>query len=806
MLLKLQQFLKDPSATGINLFSTHANKQYQDANDTLVELLLKRDSLLKDYTAKHPEVIEIERKTIETARKMVMIIQLQIKSLTNRKVDLNKELDVVDKKTSALMEKKLEYNRLKRKVDSYNDMTALLEQKNQEASIRKAEKPEEVTLVRPAFLPTSPINPPKTVATGVMGVLIGLILGIIIAFIVETFDTSLGAIADVEETLGTQVLGVIPHGDMKSILESVKDTGSKGAQSDFFKTNMPLVSHFAPRSILAESFRGLRTNIQFRAMDKKIKTVTITSASPQEGKTTITINLAITMAQAGMKTLLVGSDLRKPMLAKAFGIETSPGLTDVLIGNYAWSDVVKTITDIIIGRMDFDAVMMTPGLDNLHIITSGTIPPNPAELIDSKRLDGFIEDVKNDYDIIIFDSPPILSTTDPLILGAKVDAVVFVYRIGSVSRGLLKRSTLQLSQVKDNLMGVALNGIKAEVSPDFQDFKYYKSYYSYENKETKKDKKPRKKRSWKLFLALIALLLLVLGLLWQNGILPIGSYIDTYLLEKQGSLKQTNTKISERKPARAEKFAIAPSRPRQETTSPQKEVLSANPEGSLGTPQSREAVPEKASGVPSITSAPTSQSVSAVSQAVEESSDFSADLSDVQTTLYPYSLKIGSFKTLSSMEKAVVPLRQKGLSPYWTQVDLGRKGKWLRLFVGSFDTLLRAREFKESYGLTESRILKTAYAVQLGESLRSKIGLIEKNGFSPYVIKDFSGKTTAELQAHSPDLPVDSSKSVSKNIRLPEVFQKGSRIFVGAFLTKRAADAVAHHLKESGIDCQAVLR
>lgn len=543
LLLKLEQFLKDPGATGINLFSAHANKQYQDANDTLVELVLKRDSLLKDYTPKHPEVIEIELKTIETARKMVMITQLQVNSINNKKADLRKELEIVDKKTSELMEKKLEYNRLKRKVDSYNDMTALLEQKNQEASIRKAEKPEEVSIVRPAFLPTSPINPPKTVATGMMGVIIGLILGIIIAFIVETFDTSLGAIADVEETLGTQVLGVIPQGDIKSILASLKDSSSKGAHRDSFRMNMSLVSHFVPQSVLAESFRGLRTNVQFRAMDRKIKTISITSASPQEGKTTITINLAITMAQAGMKTLLVGSDLRKPMLAKAFGIESSPGLTDVLIGNYSWNDVVKTVTDVIIGKMDFDEVMVTPGLDNLHIITSGTVPPNPSELIDSKRLVDFIEDVKNDYDIIIFDAPPILSTADPIILGAKVDGVVFVYRIGSVSRGLLKRSILQLSQVKSNLMGVALNGIRAEVSPDFQGFKYYKSYYSYgEGEKVEKERKKKTKRekrrigALKILMILIALALLAVGLLWQGGILPI----DKYLFEIKGFSKESS--------------------------------------------------------------------------------------------------------------------------------------------------------------------------------------------------------------------------------------------------------------------------
>ncbi|MBW2615483.1 MAG: AAA family ATPase [Deltaproteobacteria bacterium] len=529
---KLRQFIKNPSGFGNDFYSTYANQQYQDANTSLLELLLKRDSLLEDFTTKHPYVIEISRKIIETARKMEVFLQLQINGLNTREADLKKDLTMVDKKTNELMEKKLEYNRLTREVDSYNEMVVLLERKNQEALIRKADKPEEVTVVRPAFLPTSPVNPPKTATTGAMGVVIGLILGMVLAFIAETFDTSIGAIEDVEETLGTQVLGVIPHEDIKDIQESLERAGEKVRSSSPFSGKVHLAAHFARQSMLAESFRSLRTNIQFHDLDKKVKTIAVTSGSPQEGKTTVAINLAITMAQAGTKTLLVGSDLRKPMVAQAFGVETSPGLTDILLGNYSWRDAIKTITDIIIGKMEMDDVMITPGLDNLYIITSGTIPPNSAELIDSQRLVDFIKEVKEEYDIIIFDAPPVLSTADATILGTKVDAVLLVYRVGSISRGLLKRTTLQLSRVKSNLMGVVLNGMKPEVSPDFQDFKYYRYYSSYgEEGKVKKEKRKRAKRDkrgvgpLKILIILIALALIAVGLLWQAGILPIDKYL-----------------------------------------------------------------------------------------------------------------------------------------------------------------------------------------------------------------------------------------------------------------------------------------
>ncbi|MEE9609941.1 MAG: polysaccharide biosynthesis tyrosine autokinase, partial [Desulfatiglandales bacterium] len=458
-------------------------------------------------------------------------------------------------------------------------MTALLEQKNQEALIRKAEKPEEVTMVKPALLPTTPINPPKTATTGAMGVIIGMILGLVIAFIMETFDTSLSAIEDVEKTLGTRVLGVIPHADERDIQESLKEKYGVGLKEPSKKETVYLRSHFTPKSMVAESFRALRTNIQFKDTQKQIRTIAITSTSPQEGKTIVAVNLAITMAQAGMKILLVGSDLRKPMLGKVFAIETTPGLTDILLGNYPWRDTLKGVTDIIMGKITLDDVMMTPGLDNLHIITSGSVPPNPAELIDSRRLMDFMEEAKEAYDMVLFDSPPVLSAADAAILGTKVDGVLLVYRVGTVSRGLLKRSTTQLEQVDCPIMGVVINGMRPEVSPDFHDFKYYKYYYygyGEERNEKKgrgyknvfsfigkkgdrqstqegqvlqgglgkdvQEKQGKKLNLLRLSLMALALASLVMGILWHNGIMNplklLKVHVSTVADEMKSSVKK----------------------------------------------------------------------------------------------------------------------------------------------------------------------------------------------------------------------------------------------------------------------------
>lgn len=547
---RLDKFVGGPLGSGQSFYSAKADNHYQSVNNFLVELQLKRDTLLEDFTSQHPEVVAINRKILENARKMKLLLQMQIREIEKRESDSRSELAELDRKTNALMERKLEYDRLKRKVDLYQDMTALLERKHQEALIKKAEKPEEITIVKPALLPTQPVNPPKTATTGIMGIVIGIVLGMVFAFIVETFDTSLGAIEDVEHTLNTSVLGVIAQAEAKEVQESLKEKLSEEIKDASSLQAVNLISHFAPKSMVSESFRALRTNIQFKDAENNVKAIAVTSASPQEGKTFVSINLAVTMAQAGVRTLLIGSDMRKPMIDRAFGIDMTPGLSDILLGNLPWRETVKTISDVIVGKMSLDEITFTPGLDNLHIITSGTMPPNPAELVESKRLKEFIEEAKEDYDLVIFDSPPILSTADAAILSSKVDGVLLVYRVGTVSRGLLKRATSQLDQVKCNILGVILNGLKPEISPDFQDFKYYKHYYSYGHRETegKGEKKgfswfgakkiginggelrmplgslKRKNRSKRIsasgsVLIVAALAFLAAGLLWQNGVL-----------------------------------------------------------------------------------------------------------------------------------------------------------------------------------------------------------------------------------------------------------------------------------------------
>jgi tyrosine-protein kinase Etk/Wzc len=779
ILARLEQFIENPTDSSPKFYSKKADKEYQGINSIVVGLMIERDTLLEDYTSQHPQVVAKSRRIIENARKMLILLQLQITDMEESQIDLRKELEEIHKKTQVLMDKKLEFNRLKRKVQLQNDMTALLEKKNQEALIKRAEKPEEVTIVKPALMPTKPVNPPKTASTGVMGVIIGIVLGLVIAFIVETFDTSLSVIEDVEETLGTQVLGVIPQADDRDIQQGLEEKYAVGIKEPSEKETIYLMSHFVTKSMIAESFRALRTNIQFKDTEEQLKTIAITSTSPQEGKTLVSINLAITMAQAGKKTLLVGSDLRKPMLDKAFGVETTPGLSDILQGNYPWRDTVKGITDIILGNMTLDEVMMAAGLDNLHIITAGPVPTNPSELIDSSRLTDFMEEAKEAYDVVLFDSTPILSAADAAILGTKVDGVLLVYRIGAVSRGLLKRSTAQLEQINCHIMGVVLNGMRPELSPDFHDFKYYRYYYSYGEEGKKRsegnkkgfsfsrkkrddDKRPEQKSSFmkkrkehqekwgkylnvkSFYLLVVVIAALSVGILWWSG------KIDLFKTPaSRMPIKKDEIKIRQR---------IS-----KETVQRKAETIFAKPKITASVEK------PKADGGSSISE---SQTEAKAVVAIEKPS------SPLQIIPHPYSLYLGSYRTLKRAEKAISIYSKKGLSPYWVQIEFKKIGVWYRVFTGHFEDHAKAEGFRQRHQLKEATVKKTRYASFIGRyshagNLQNQTQTLKKLGYSPYVIKDPNGE---------------------------------SRLFVGAFLTKAGAEAQCQALESQGIQSELVQR
>ncbi len=215
-----------------------------------------------------------------------------------------------------------------------------------------------------------------------------------------------------------------------------------------------LVTSANPKSIVSEQFRTLRTNINFSMPDQELKTLLFTSASPGEGKSTVAANTAVVFAQEGKRVLLVDADMRKPTVHYTFHMTNTLGLSNLLTRQATVSDVVKV-----------------SNIDNLHVITCGPIPPNPAELIGSKTMDKVMEEMKEYFDIIIFDAPPVLSVTDGQILSNKCEGTILVMSAGETEKeGIIKAKDALVSS-QANIIGTVLNNFKLD-----KDHYYYQYY------------------------------------------------------------------------------------------------------------------------------------------------------------------------------------------------------------------------------------------------------------------------------------------------------------------------------------------
>lgn len=448
----------------------------------LNELSSKEKQYLQHYTENHPKVVEIRRQ-IESRRRR---FEEELKTYRETLVQTENNIYERWKKLSAdyrsipLLDFTLQ--NIERELEINKNLYQTLEARYQEALIKRSELVNEVFLIKPAFLPTKPVNPTMIGPTTAIGTVIGIILGVILAFVAETLDTTFSTIDDIEKTLDTTVVGIVPFVDIEEIKEQLLEKIDTPIPDEILEMQARLVSHYNPKSTMAEAFRALRTNIHFGLMDKGYKCLMVTSSVASEGKTTIAVNLAVSMAQIGLNTILVEADLRKPRISKLFGIEREPGLTDVVLRRDDLDSVIRTMSDLMMGTMATDTFRTDniPGIEYLNILTAGKHERNPSEIIASRIMDNVIADLKERYDLIIFDTAPVIQATDSTVLASKVDTTLLVYYQGKISRGTLRRSKNQLEMLKADVLGVAINGMKADVSADYADYRYgYEYQYSY---------------------------------------------------------------------------------------------------------------------------------------------------------------------------------------------------------------------------------------------------------------------------------------------------------------------------------------
>jgi uncharacterized protein involved in exopolysaccharide biosynthesis/Mrp family chromosome partitioning ATPase len=436
----------------------------------LSDLTLERETLLLTLLPTHPQVRAVDARIDNVRRelngvaaahreRLLKSLASKLQVLRARSAQVAGVIGDLNARASTLPAVALEAARLEREVKLNERIFSLLKERLQEALIKEKEQVAEVSIVRPAIAPSAPVNEPEPGRRGMLGLLLGAVMGLVLAFVVEALDTSIGAIHDLESLLETPILGVIPH------VEEASDP----------LAFLPTV--FAPRSPIAEATRGLRTNLLFRVLERDVKTLVVTSTAQAEGKTTIAINLAVALAQLGKKTLLVEADLRNPSIRHVFGIRRDPGVTDVVLGSVSLEDAALNFADLMLGKPGMEQLLDSPGTDNFFLLPSGLRAPNPSELMSSQGFTALLAEARQRNDYVILDSAPVLSVADASILAAQADAILCVVRVGYVPRAALRRAKGILDGTRTAFLGVCLNGVKAEGSPDFHEITYYKYRY-----------------------------------------------------------------------------------------------------------------------------------------------------------------------------------------------------------------------------------------------------------------------------------------------------------------------------------------
>jgi capsular exopolysaccharide synthesis family protein len=351
----------------------------------------------------------------------------------------------------------IEYNRLRRSKDENEKLYGIVTERSKENDLTRMLRINNIRVVDRAQVPRRPVSPnvPLNIAGGVA---VGVVLGLLAAVGREQLDRSIKTPDDVERELGLTFLGLLPSMDHESKGPSAYGKRKRRGQRDLPNPlGVPeLVVHEHPASGVAEAARALRTNILFLSPDKPFRTLLVTSAAPAEGKTTVASCIAIAMAQAGRKVALLDCDMRRPRVHRIFNRTNDVGVTTALID-------IGTI----------DETIRETSVPNLSVVTTGPIPPNPAEILHSDAFHRLLKTLSERFDHIVIDSPPVAPVTDAAILSTQVDVTILVVRAFKTSKELARRAVRSLRDVGNRRVGTVLNAV------DFgrRDYGYYQSYY-----------------------------------------------------------------------------------------------------------------------------------------------------------------------------------------------------------------------------------------------------------------------------------------------------------------------------------------
>jgi len=445
----IQDLLKRKSDLDQNY--ADAVTQYGPNYPKVQRIVEQQKEVEEDLARARQVVVESIEEDFTTARNHVQLLQ---ESLDRQKTEAN-----------DLAEKLVQYQILEHDAESNKQLYDGLLQKLKEASITAGLRSGNIRIVDPALAPTTPSRPQKA-RNIILAFLVGLVGGVGLAIFREYLDNTVKSPDEIETLTGLPSLAVVPAlpgltTQAKGLSRFSRDQTLQNVQSP----KVELLAYVQPKSQISEAFRALRTSLLLSQADHPPQVILVTSAMPREGKTTAAVNLAVTLAQLGDRTLLVDSDLRKPGIRRALNLPMGreTGLSSYLAG-------VCSLEEITIPH---------PAINNLSALLTGPVPPSPADLLTSHRMRDAIAELRHRFKFVVIDSPPIMAATDAVILSALTDGVLLVVRSGETPKEAFTRAKDVLVSVKSRLLGVVLNAVDS-TSPDYYySYRYYPYAYGY---------------------------------------------------------------------------------------------------------------------------------------------------------------------------------------------------------------------------------------------------------------------------------------------------------------------------------------
>ena len=418
--------------------SPNAQKMVKDFDNKISELKDKLNNQLSVFRA---GVLASTPEEIKDLTRKVLDEEIKYQSIMASYKKLNEIVGDYDKKMNLLPTSTIDLARLQREQTALEKLYLQVEERYQEAIINEQSVPGNALIIDAGLVSSIPAKPNRPLIV-VIGIFLGIGMGIGFAFIRNYLDNTVKTPEDIQNK-NINILSWIPQIE-----------GMEAGNKDF-----EFIVAKKPDASASEAYRALRTRIKFSKIDKdSLKTLLVTSATSQEGKTTTSVNLAGSFAQANFRTILIDADLRKPRIHTVFNQKRFPGFTDYFFG-----------------QATFEEILRKSEVNNLDFITAGTIPPNPSEILGSTQMESFLEKLKSEYDYIIIDSPPVIAVTDSEILSSMVDGTILVVSANNTEMELMEKAVQLINHERSSFLGVVLNNFTYRSGYG----SYYKYYYYY---------------------------------------------------------------------------------------------------------------------------------------------------------------------------------------------------------------------------------------------------------------------------------------------------------------------------------------